>query len=214
MPLEAPVMIATLPSSRPMSVSVLSRPRIPVALAVGYGRLDVVFEEISGRDQLLRRLPPARQIVCARGVALGDGRARIARRLALSTGPGDAPRAAREVEDLVHAAALGMPQVPSRVGGERHGQFRYGDACALVAVHVHRAYPVAQDGTRSRRERGKVLALRPHGIGWIGGVGNGRESLLELAGIHCGAIGEARMTARGRRAPRRQPATEVDWVRA
>src|SRR5262249_62062672 len=117
MPLEAPVMMATLPSSRPMSVSVLSRPSVPVALAVGHRRLDVLLEEIPGVDELLRRPPNARQVIRARRVALGDGRTRIARRLSLGAGTGEGQRASREVENLVHAAALGMPQVPARGRG-------------------------------------------------------------------------------------------------
>src|SRR5262249_58528544 len=99
---------APWPSSRPLSVCVVSGPRAPVAPAVVHGRLDVLFEEIAGRDQLLRRLPHARQIVRARGVALGDGQTRIARRLTLGTRAGEGQRAPPEVEDLVRAAALGM----------------------------------------------------------------------------------------------------------
>src|SRR5215470_9031654 len=210
MPLEAPVMMATLPSSRPMSVSVLSRPGVPVALAVGHRRLDVLFEEIPGVDQLLRGPSNARQVVRARGVALGDGRARIARRLSLGSGTGKGQRASREVKNLVHAAALGMPQVPARVSGEGNRQLRYGDARALVAVGIHRADPVAQRAPRLRRERGEVLALRPHGVAWIGGGRNTREGLLELARIHGRAVGEAGMAAGRRRRALRHPPIKID----
>src|SRR5215470_1130434 len=210
MPLEAPVMMATLPSSRPMSVSVLSRPGVPVALAVGYRRLDVLLEEIPGVDQLPRGLANARQVVRARSIALDDGRARIARRLALGAGTDEGQRASREVENLVHAAALGMPQVPAGVSGEGNRQLGHGDARALVAVGIHRADPVAQRGPRFRRERGEILALRPHGIARIGGGRNAREGLLELARIHRRAVGEAGMAAGRRRHALRHPPIEID----
>ena len=69
-----------------------------------------------------------------------DGRG-IAGGLALLAGRGEGQRpaheAARDADDEVGVAHVGMPQVPAGVGRQRHGDVGEADAADLVAVVVH-----------------------------------------------------------------------------
>src|SRR5438309_992568 len=78
------------------------------------------------------------EIIFARPVALLDRGSRIAGGLALEPSARERNRRSGEDQTLSLAADRRMPEGPSRMGAERHGDLRQRDAADLVAVGVDR----------------------------------------------------------------------------
>ena len=180
------------------------------------------MEDVAFLRQRFGGLADLGDVVLARGVALGDGRARVGGGFSVGfrLGERDAParQAARDADYQVRVAVVGVAQVPAGVGGERDAHRRQADPPRLVAVAVHvghyrGVFLAALGGQLHRSPKMRLVpVIQPHRAQRFGredDAGDALELLAQGVGLHRRAFGEARMARRRRRLAVPNPLVEI-----
>src|SRR5262245_44439173 len=181
---------------------------IPESSRRGDRQLDVVFQQIPGMRQRSTRCANALEVLCERRVALFDGKARITRGLTFGPGPRKRDGRAGEDQQLLGAADLGMPRVPARVSGNRHGKLGQHDARDFISVVVYRRHERPEGAARRRRHGGPVEPPRLRMMPRVGGV-NAVKNVVEPFGRDRRTVANGRVSARWRLDPVDDPAVEM-----
>ena len=150
-------------------------------------QVNILGQHVAFRYQLVRRRLHLGEIGVAALIALCDGKAWIAGLVPFCLGAGKGNEGALQRNDFGGRAGGSVAEIPARIGGQRHRDFRQPDAARIIAILVHRRH---QEGQLGRIQRAAAIrAVAARNPGWRLHAGNGGE--VQIGMIDQGAITQA-----------------------